>query len=149
MGGAFGRSKGGVYTWVKAAFGARWGFVAIWLRSIQNVIWYPTVLAFAAASLTYLFVTPELASQGWYNALVILVIYWAATIFTLRGVSIQASATKWFMLAAAFAAPAPRSPAAALDHPDQGERHQQHAGSTVPTSMNDLVADAGSTRRAG
>ena len=98
LGGAFGRSKGGVYTWVKAAFGARWGFVAIWLQWIQNVIWYPTVLAFAAASLTYLFVTPELASQGWYNALVILVIYWAATIFTLRGVSIQASATKWFML---------------------------------------------------
>lgn len=98
LGGAFAHSKGGVYAWVKAAFGARWGFVAIWLQWIQNVIWYPTVLAFAAASLTYLFVTPSLAAQGWYNALVILVIYWAATIFTLRGVSIQASATKWFML---------------------------------------------------
>lgn len=98
LGGAFARSKGGIYTWVKEAFGAQWGFVAIWLQWIQNVIWYPTVLAFAAASLTYLFVTPSLAAQGWYNALVILAIYWAATVFTLRGVSMQASATKWFML---------------------------------------------------
>ena len=27
-------STGGVYTWVKEAFGPRWGFVAIWLQWI-------------------------------------------------------------------------------------------------------------------
>src|SRR5580692_626895 len=51
LGGAFGEKGGGVYTWVKEAFGARWGFVAIWLQWIQNVVWYPTVLAFSAAAL--------------------------------------------------------------------------------------------------
>ena len=53
LGGAFGEKGGGVYTWVKEAFGCRWGFVAIWLQWIQNVVWYPTVLAFSAATIAY------------------------------------------------------------------------------------------------
>jgi amino acid transporter len=48
LGGAFSKEGGGIYTWVKEAFGSRWGFTAIWLQWIQNVVWYPTVLAFAA-----------------------------------------------------------------------------------------------------
>ncbi|MDP8249194.1 MAG: amino acid permease [Candidatus Tritonobacter lacicola] len=39
---------GGVYIWVREAFGERLGFVAIWLQWIQNVIWFPTVLSFIA-----------------------------------------------------------------------------------------------------
>ncbi|MDX2345542.1 MAG: amino acid permease, partial [Legionella sp.] len=37
--------QGGVYVWVKEAFGQRAGFLAIWLQWIENVIWYPTMLA--------------------------------------------------------------------------------------------------------
>ena len=99
LGSAFSRTNGGVYSWVKEAFGPRWGFVAIWLQWIQNVVWYPTVLAFAAAALAYLFVDSALADLGWYNAAVILFIYWTATLLTLRGVSVQAAATKWLLLA--------------------------------------------------
>jgi putative glutamate/gamma-aminobutyrate antiporter len=98
LGGAFAHSKGGVYTWVKEAFGSRWGFVAIWLQWTQSVVWYPTVLAFAAGALAYLFGNPKLAGLGWYNALVIVVVYWAATFLTLRGTSIAAGATKWFLI---------------------------------------------------
>ncbi len=76
---------GGVYRWVKAAFGPKWGFVAIWLQWIQNVIWYPTVLAFAAGTLAYLFGRPGLAENNYYNAIVIVVIYWFATFTTFRG----------------------------------------------------------------
>jgi amino acid transporter len=36
---AFGARAGAVYTWVGEAFGGRWGFVAIWLQWIQNVVW--------------------------------------------------------------------------------------------------------------
>ena len=32
--------KGGVYVWVREAFGNRIGFLAIWLQWIQNVVWY-------------------------------------------------------------------------------------------------------------
>ncbi len=85
LGGAFSQKGGGVYTWVKEAFGSRWGFTAIWLQWIQNVVWYPTALAFAAGALAYLFMKPELASSGVYTGIVILICYWGATLVTLKG----------------------------------------------------------------
>lgn len=68
-------STGGVYTWVKEAFGERWGFVAIWMQWIENVIWYPTVLSFTAATIAYLF-DPELAENKFYILTMVLVTYW-------------------------------------------------------------------------
>ena len=84
---------GGVYRWVKEAFGSRWGFVAIWLQWIQNVIWFPTVLAFAAAALAYLFHAAHLANSNLYTALVIFVVYWAATFITFSGLKVAGSVT--------------------------------------------------------
>ena len=98
LGGAFSKQGGGVYTWVKEAFGSRWGFTAIWLQWIQNVVWYPTVLAFAAGALAYLFMDPGLAEKGSYTGIVILVCYWGATFVTLAGTSIVSSVTKYGVL---------------------------------------------------
>lgn len=77
---------GGVYRWVKEAFGDHAGFIAIWLQWIQNVIWYPTILAFAAGALSYLFLDPSLAANKWFNISVILIFYWGATLINFRGV---------------------------------------------------------------
>ena len=77
--------RGGVYRWVKEAFGSRWGFTAIWLQWIQNTIWYPTVLAFAAGALSYLFLNPALDTSKIFNIAVILIIYWGATFVNFRG----------------------------------------------------------------
>ncbi len=76
---------GGVYRWVKEAFGGRLGFVAIWLQWIQNVIWYPTILAFGAGALSYLFLNPTLAGNKLFNVIVILAVYWGATLMNFRG----------------------------------------------------------------
>lgn len=84
---------GGVYRWVKEAFGPRWGFVAIWLQWIQNVVWYPTILAFAAGTLAYLFGKPALAENHLYNALMIIAIYWLATFITFRGLKLAGTLT--------------------------------------------------------
>ena len=69
LGGAFADKKGGIYAWVGKAFGVRWGFLAIWLQWIQNVVWYPTVLAFSAAAIAYVIGEPELAKNGPLSAL--------------------------------------------------------------------------------
>ncbi len=98
LGGAFSEKGGGVYTWIKEAFGSKWGFTAIWLQWIQNVVWYPTTLAFAAGALAYLFMRPELANNGFYNGVVILVIYWGATLLALRGANTASSITKYGVL---------------------------------------------------
>lgn len=85
LGSAFSSKKGGVYTWVSAAFGTKLGFTAIWLQWMQNVVWYPTVLAFGAAALAYFIGKPELANNGIYTGTIIIVFYWLATIASLRG----------------------------------------------------------------
>jgi putative glutamate/gamma-aminobutyrate antiporter len=98
LGGAFSKEGGGVYSWVKQAFGSRWGFTAIWLQWIQNVVWYPTVLAFAAGALAYLFMDPGLADKGSFTGIVILVCYWGATFVTLAGTNVVSSVTKYGVL---------------------------------------------------
>jgi len=77
--------NGGVYIWVKEAFGSKLGFTAIWLQWIQNVIWYPTVLAFAAGALSYLFMDQSLATNKIFSVAVIIIVYWGATLVNLRG----------------------------------------------------------------
>lgn len=98
LGSAFADTSGGVYTWVKAAFGARWGFTAIWLQWIQNVVWYPTVLAYAASCLAYLFMDDSLAASGTYTGIIILVVYWLATLVAFKGSSAVNSVTKYGVL---------------------------------------------------
>lgn len=98
LGSAFSNKQGGVYTWVKEAFGPRWGFVAIWLQWIQNVVWYPTVLGYAAACLAYLFMDETLAASGTYTGVVILIAYICATLVALRGSTAVNSVTKWGVL---------------------------------------------------
>ena len=99
LGAAFGEKGGGVYTWVKEAFGSRWGFVAIWLQWIQNVVWYPTVLAFSAAAIAYVIGKPALANNGPYVGAFCILAYWLATLITLRGVGVIAKVTSWGFLA--------------------------------------------------
>ena len=45
---------GGVYVWVREAFGKKWSFLSIWLQWIYNVVWYPTIIALVAGTATYL-----------------------------------------------------------------------------------------------
>ncbi|QEA29470.1 amino acid permease [Microbacterium sp. CBA3102] len=87
--------KGGIFTWVREAFGERAGFVAIWLQWIQNVVWYPTQIAFIAASLSFVVGKPDLAQSGIYTAIVILVLYWGSTLITLAGGNLFAKVGSW------------------------------------------------------
>ena len=41
---------GGVYLWVKEAFGPKWGFVAVFMQWVENLPWFPAVLTFVASS---------------------------------------------------------------------------------------------------
>ncbi len=81
--------QGGVFRWVGEAFGKRMGFLAIWLQWVESTIWYPTVLTFGAVSLAFIGSNDTqdvlLASNKFYTLVVVLVIYWAATYISLKG----------------------------------------------------------------
>lgn len=77
--------EGGVYLWVKEAFSERWGFLAIWLQWVQNIIWYPVILAFAAGSFAYVLSNPALANNHIYSFVFIVVAFWISTLLTFFG----------------------------------------------------------------
>jgi glutamate:GABA antiporter len=81
-------NKGGVYVWVREAFGERWGFVTIWLQWVYNVVWYPTILAFLAATFAYV-VNPAWVDNKFYMLTTILVIFWGATIVNCFGMHVS------------------------------------------------------------
>ena len=95
LGGAFADKKGGIYAWVGEAFGVRWGFLAIWLQWIQNVVWYPVALTFGAAALAYTIGLPDFAKNGMYVGIFCIVVYWMATFVVLKGVEVFAKAANW------------------------------------------------------
>lgn len=76
--------EGGIYHWVRGAFGEKMGMLAIWLQWINTVVWYPTVLSFIAGTLTYL-IDPALMENKWYIISVVASIFWALTAVNLLG----------------------------------------------------------------
>ena len=77
-------NNGGIYIWVREAFGRRAAFITIWLQWIYNVVWYPTILAFIAATLAYLF-SPELANNRYYLWIAIVGLFWLFTFLNCFG----------------------------------------------------------------
>ena len=85
---ASGWPERGVYTWVREALGPRLGFLAIWLQWVENVIWYPTVLSFIAATFAYI-INPDLATNNLYVMSVILGTFWTATLINFLGMRVS------------------------------------------------------------
>lgn len=95
----FSDKQGGVFRWVGEAFGARAGFLAIFLQWIQSTIWYPTVLTFGAVSIAFIGMNQQhdmaLASNKLFTICIVLAIYWIATLVALRGLSWVGKISKW------------------------------------------------------
>lgn len=77
--------SGGIYIWVREAFGDKWGFFAIWMQWVHNVTWYPAILAFVATTLGYVFY-PPLAESKAFVLSVILVGFWGMTLLNYLGI---------------------------------------------------------------
>lgn len=79
---------GGIFSWVKNAFGHRMGFLAVWLLWIENVPYYPTILSFAVGTFAYI-IDPGLASNKYYLAGSITAIFWVSTLLNMMGMKIS------------------------------------------------------------
>lgn len=77
---------GGIYVWVKEAFGYNCGLMVIWLEWICNVVWFPTIMALIAGASAYL-IYPDLAANRVYMIFVILILFWGATLINCFGMS--------------------------------------------------------------
>ena len=81
-------NTGGLYIWVREAFGRRAGFITIWLQWIYNVVWYPIIMAFIVATISYLF-SPELAQNQYYVLFSSLGLFWFFTLMYCFGMRVS------------------------------------------------------------
>ncbi len=70
--------EGGVYLWVKAAFGEAHGFIAGWTYWVNNLFYFPGLLLFIAGAFLYLGGDKWIALEGsgWYNGAISLTLLW-------------------------------------------------------------------------
>jgi amino acid transporter len=82
---AWSEDEGGIYSWVRNAFGPHCAFFTVWLQWINTIVWYPTIISFIAGTLAYL-INPALAQEKWYILSVILTVFWSLTLLGLTGI---------------------------------------------------------------
>lgn len=75
---------GGVFVWVKEAFGHRTGFLAIWLLWAENLVYYPALISFIAGTVSYL-INPMLCHSTLYILTFVVSLFWITTIMNLFG----------------------------------------------------------------
>jgi glutamate:GABA antiporter len=79
---------GGLYVWVREAFGLKAGLMTIWLQWIYNVVWYPTMLAFIVSISSYLF-APELANNSHFLFISSTILFWLFTLLNAFGMKLS------------------------------------------------------------
>ena len=80
--------RGGVFVWVREAYGPKWGFLAIFMEWVQNFPWYPAAATFVATCIAYIF-DPSLAQNRWYIFFMVVALLWAATFLNFRGMKLS------------------------------------------------------------
>lgn len=88
---------GGIYLWTKQAFGAKFGFIILFLQWIYNLVWFPSICGFIAGIIAYL-VAPgfgisalSLINNPYYMIAMSLLMYWSATVISLFGLKTSSS----------------------------------------------------------
>lgn len=75
---------GGVYVWVREAFGKKIGFLTIWLQWFYNIVWYPTIMSVIAVTIAYV-INPQLTHNKIYMLSVIMLVFWGCTVVNCLG----------------------------------------------------------------
>src|SRR3954466_3697149 len=76
--------SGGVFRWVSEGLSGPWGLLAVWCQFAMTIFYYPTLLGFVASTLAYVF-NPDLATNGVYTGIVIVVVFWTGVFVSARG----------------------------------------------------------------
>jgi amino acid transporter len=81
-------NEGGVFHWVRHAFGDRAGLLTVWLQWINTMVWYPTMLLFIGGTASYL-LHPSLAQDKIFLLATSLVTFWGLTLLNMKGIQMS------------------------------------------------------------
>lgn len=76
---------GGLYEWVKEAYGDKRGFMVSWLNWTSKLFWYTSFLTFLIVNISYTIGRPELASNKMFVMVLSLIIFWLLSYISTRG----------------------------------------------------------------
>lgn len=78
---------GGLYEWVKEAYGEKWGFMVSWLNWTAKIFWYSSFLTFFTVNVSFALGKPELASDKTFVLVLSLVTFWILSFISIRGMT--------------------------------------------------------------
>jgi glutamate:GABA antiporter len=93
MGAAFPQT-GGIYQWVRMAFGETWGFLVIWIEWASFVVAWPGIMGTITLEAAFV-LDPKLQNNSLFLIAVIVSVTWIAAYFSLRGLR-MANILTWF-----------------------------------------------------
>ena len=89
---------GGLYGWVKQAFGPSWGFMAMWMAFILNIAYLPTALAYLASTIGQMFGATIWINDPLMLLGAMLVLLWGITFLNYLGLENSARINRWALL---------------------------------------------------
>ena len=126
---------GGIYVWVKEAFGQHWGFTAVWLQWFQMTIGFVAAMTFIAATFSYVFL-PSFADSKVYQFIFSVIIWWGMTFLNFRGLKTYARIS-WSFLVIGMLIPAALLIIGGIKYVITGNTVQI----TIHPSFHDLIPD--------
>ncbi|MFN2445774.1 MAG: APC family permease [Vicinamibacterales bacterium] len=91
--------QGGIYAWVRRAFGPLHGYVCGWCMWVNNLFYFPSLLLFGAANLAVAVGGPGVAESRLYSIVFVLVFLWLCTGINIIGLTLG----KWVQHVGAIA----------------------------------------------
>jgi len=79
--------EGGLYVWVKQAFGDFHGFICGWSYVISNFVFFPTLLLFLTAAAAYGIAAPGLKDDYTFNAALSVSVIWFVVVANILGLA--------------------------------------------------------------
>lgn len=76
--------EGGIYVWVREAYGEKLGFLISWFYWTNSFFYFPSLLIFIAVTMAFV-INPALATNKIYVCSTVLVTLWVITILNFRG----------------------------------------------------------------
>jgi glutamate:gamma-aminobutyrate antiporter len=89
-----GWEEGGIFKWVSATLGERWGFAAIFFQWFQITVGFVTMIYFILGAFSYVLGWTALDNQPWVKFVGVLVVFWALTFTQLGGTKYTARISK-------------------------------------------------------
>ena len=78
---------GGLFQWVKEAYGEKYGFLVSWLNWTAKIFWYTSFLTFLIVNISYAINIPALASNKMFVMALSLIVFWVLSFMSTKGMT--------------------------------------------------------------